>query len=95
MLFRSYLLFIDADDKNQVTFAKYLQNRADIIVVNGNFKNLIKENMEVKIGRDNIENKAFELHCVPSVYAQDNNHNMVVYEYNPQELFENQNKDNQ
>lgn len=90
-----YLVFIDADDKNQVNFARYLQNRADIIVINGDFKNLIAENIEVKIGRDNIENKAFELNCVPSVYAQDNNYNMVVYEYNPQELFESQNKDNQ
>lgn len=86
LYFPYYVVFIDADDKNQIELAKYLQNRALILVAKGNIKNLLLQDMEAKVARENIELAALKVECLPSVYTQ-KDFKFIINEYIPDKIF--------
>ena len=83
--FRKYILFIDADDDLQLRLAVQLKNRADIYVAKGDITNLKQYGINAKISRENVESKALNLKCVPSIYAQQNN-KFIINEYDIKKL---------
>ena len=85
LAFMKYIIFINADDDLQLQLAAQLQNRADIYVAKGDISKLKKYNISGKISRENVESKAFKLHCLPSIYAQQNN-KFIVKEYDIKKL---------
>ncbi|MCT7563169.1 hypothetical protein ACOTWR_06205 [Aliarcobacter butzleri] len=70
--FKKYQIFIDADDVVQKMLAVKYSNVADVFVVKGNVKNLLENNIQVYIYREEVEGKAFKVSCLPTIFAQDN-----------------------
>jgi len=68
--FGKYIILIDANDKAQVELATTYKNYADILVVNGNVKELLDVGINAMIARNNIEVKMLDVKCLPSVYTQ-------------------------
>ncbi len=70
--FKKYQIFIDADDSVQKMLAVKYSNMADVFVVKGNVKNLLEDNIQAYIYREEAEGKAFKVSCLPTIFAQDN-----------------------
>jgi len=83
--FQKYIILIDADDQTQIKLAKTYKNYADILVVNGNIKELLDIGINAMIARDKIEVRMLNVQCIPSVYTQQEN-KFIVNEYNPNDL---------
>lgn len=79
IMFRKYLIFIDADSKIQLALARKYSKVADIYAVKGNLLNLKKSGIPIQMARDKFEVKNFNIQCLPSIYAQDG------YKFNIQE----------
>lgn len=80
-----YLIFIDANDKNQVSLAKAYSKYADIFIVNGDIKPILDDGIKAFVAREKLEAKAFDVKCLPSIYTQQED-SFIVNEYNPEDL---------
>jgi hypothetical protein len=89
------VIFINADDELQVELAQFykeqLGNKIQVMLVQGDFlkftqNTIFKDSM---VARQNVEAKAFNLQCVPSIYTQQNEF-FMIQEYNPMELLKNE-----
>jgi len=85
------VIFIDANDELQIELARYykkqLGNKLEIYVVKGDIFKLQNEVFfdDIKVTRDKLEVKAFDLQCVPSIYTQ-KQYLFDISEYNPKDL---------
>jgi len=92
------IIFIDADDEVQVELARVykqqLKEKLEIYVVKGDLLSLSKYKAfeDVKIARDGLELKAFNVQCLPSIYTQ-KDYQFSIVEYNPNDLRKSQNED--
>lgn len=92
------IIFIDADDEVQVELARVykqqLKEKLEIYVVRGDLLSLSKYKAfeDVKIARDGLELKAFNVQCLPSIYTQ-KDYQFSIVEYNPNDLRKSQNED--
>lgn len=84
LIFRKYIVFINADDPIQASLAKMLQGEATIIAVKGNMQKLFKNNIVAYKANRRLIND-FNLKCVPSIYTQDK-YNFIINEYEPKKL---------
>lgn len=89
-LFMPYnMMFIDADDEVQVELAKVykmeLGYKLRVFAVKGNLFKLLKDPIlkESQMAREDLEVKAFDLKCVPSIYAQ-KEYKFNIVEYSPE-----------
>lgn len=86
------IMFINANDEIQIELARLykheLKDKIKILMVSGNYNQIAKDPIlfDTQVSRDGIENKAFALECVPSIYSQNKNYTFDIVEYNPQEL---------
>jgi hypothetical protein len=85
------IIFIDSNDELQVELARYykyqLGNKLEIYLVKGDITSLKNENIfdDIKVAREGLELKAFNLQCVPSIYTQ-KEYVFNIVEYNPKDL---------
>lgn len=92
------IIFIDADDEVQVELARVykqqLKEKLEIYVVKGDLLSLSKYKAfeDVKVARDGLELKAFNVQCLPSIYTQ-KDYQFSIVEYNPNDLRKSQNED--
>ena len=92
------IIFIDADDEVQVELARVykqqLKEKLEIYVVKGDILSLSKFKAfeDVKIARDGLELKAFNVQCLPSIYTQ-KDYQFQIVEYNPNDLIKSKNED--
>ncbi|MEV9477579.1 hypothetical protein ACOTVS_11175 [Aliarcobacter butzleri] len=68
--FKTYQIFINADDPYQFQLALKYANVADVFVVKGDYKNLIDYGIEGYVFREEIEGKSFKINCLPTIFAQ-------------------------
>jgi hypothetical protein len=91
------ILFINADDELQVELAEFyksqLGHKIKIMVVKGDYLKFTQNRLfkDAQIVREELEIKAFNLQCIPSVYTQANN-KFIIQEYNPKELLKDEKK---
>lgn len=85
------VMFIDANDELQVELARYykkqLGSKLEIFIVKGDILSLQKESYfdEVKLAREGLETKAFNVECIPSIYTQ-KEYQFEIVEYAPKDL---------
>ena len=87
MVSRYQYMDIDMFNNNLAVFKKQLENKLEIYVVKGDIFKLQNEVFfdDIKVTRDKLEVKAFDLQCVPSIYTQ-KEYLFDISEYNPKDL---------
>lgn len=80
------ILFINADNELEVELAQYykkeLRQNIKIMVVKGDYLKFVHNPLfkDARVSRNHLENKAFNLKCLPSIYTQ-KNYKFIIQEY--------------
>lgn len=80
-----YMMFIDADDVIQVQLSNLYKNQGYVFITNGSMKKYEEQTKIPTFKADTLSIEKFNIQCSPSLAIQQNN-DLVIYEYNPEEL---------
>jgi hypothetical protein len=89
------VIFINADDELQVELAQLYKeeyaNKIQVMLIKGDYFKFVENPIfkDSKVARQDVEAKAFDLQCVPSIYTQQGDM-FLIQEYNPKELLKNE-----